>query len=158
MDLFGRPDLTLDLREALPLPDGSADRIYSEHFFEHLEYVDAQRLLREALRVLGPGGDLQIGVPDSEWPISAYGDPKNEYFELARERWHPEWCDTRMHHINYHFRQAGEHRYAYDFETLQKMLLAAGFDRAVRREFDPELDSADRRLGTLYVVASKSRT
>jgi len=46
IDLYSNADLTLDMRERTPLPNGSAIIIYSEHFFEHLDYPDdAQHFL-----------------------------------------------------------------------------------------------------------------
>ena len=97
-----------------------------------------------------------MGVPDTEWPITEYtGKTSEGYFETAKERWHPEWCQTEMEHINYHFRHDGQHRFAYDFKTLARALSSVGFQDIARREFDPELDSIDRKLGTLYVSASK---
>ncbi len=38
IDLFGGCDLHLDLRRDLPFRTGSASIVYTEHFFEHLEY------------------------------------------------------------------------------------------------------------------------
>jgi predicted SAM-dependent methyltransferase len=106
--------------------------------------------------VLEPGGLFSVGVPDTEWPLAEYAGQKSDgYYQHARERWHPEWCQTEMEQINYHFRQQGEHRFAYDFETLARALSSAGFQDIRRRDFDPELDSADRKLGTLYVDALK---
>ena len=74
---------------------------------------------------------------------------------MARELWHPAWCDTRLHQINYHFRQGSQDKYAYDFETLAKVLADAGFVQVTRREFDPALDAENRRRGTLYVDGFK---
>lgn len=102
------------------------------------------------------GGLFSVGVPDTEWPIAEYAGLRREgYFQIVKERWHPAWCQTEMEHINYHFRQAGEHRFAYDFITLAKVLTSVGFQKVHRREFDAELDSKDRELGTLYVNAFK---
>jgi len=149
-------DLQLDLRRPLPFPPGAAAIIYSEHFFEHLEYpLETGAFLTESLRVLQPGGLFRVGVPDTEWPIIAYATGDARYFRLANERWHPRWCDTRMHNINYHFRQGTEHKYAYDYETLAKVLIQAGFSSVTRSEFDPAFDSESRRVGTLYVEARK---
>lgn len=161
---FRDADLQLDLREEFPFRDGSASIVYSSHFFEHLEYPDqAMKFLRESWRVLKPGGILSLGVPDTEWPIISYANGDSEYFRLARDRFHPKWCDTRMHNLNYHFRQGTEHKYAYDFETLAKILNEVGFVSVERRPFKPGLDSENRRvaflpLGTasLYVDAYKS--
>lgn len=158
VDLRQGADLRLDLRRELPFGDGSACVIYSEHFFEHLEYPDeAGSFLQETYRVLAPGGLFRVGVPDTEWPVRAYTSDDSGYFDLARERgWHPGWCQTRMQHLNYHFRvRRGEHKYAYDFETLAKSLAGAGFISVERAGFDSNLDSARRELGTLYVTASK---
>ena len=153
IDLTAGADLRLDLREALPFVSGSASIIYSEHFFEHLERPDAVRFLSEARRVLRPGGVFSVGVPDTEWPLLAYARKEDEYFVLARDHWHPNWCNTRLHHLNYHFRQDRQHKYAYDFETLEKMLEEAGFCSIARRPFDPALDDIGREKGTLYVEA-----
>src|SRR5262245_40369277 len=38
IDLVACADLQLDMREAMPLPDKCAQMIYSEHFFEHIDY------------------------------------------------------------------------------------------------------------------------
>ena len=156
-------DLHLDLRERLPFPDECASIVYSEHFFEHLEYPEpAMTFLRECWRVLLPGAILSMGVPDTEWPLISYANGDPEYFQLARDRFHPQWCDTRMHNLNFHFRQGSEHKYAYDFETLSKILKDVGFISVERRPFQRGLDSENHMvpflpLGTasLYVKADK---
>jgi SAM-dependent methyltransferase len=57
IDLSDTADVTLDLREPIPVPDGSCVIIYSEHFFEHLDYPgDAMRFLSECHRLLEAGG------------------------------------------------------------------------------------------------------
>lgn len=147
-------DARLDLREPLPLPDGVASVVYSEHFFEHLRYPDeAERLLAESMRVLEPGGVFSVGVPDTEPLLRAYPDDAS-FFAEAREKWH-HGMTTPLHQINHHFRQAEEHRYAYDYETLKECLERAGFVGVRRREFEAGLDSEWRRDGTLYVAAQR---
>jgi predicted SAM-dependent methyltransferase len=158
IDLFPRsPDvLPLDLRRDLPFLDETASIIYAEHVFEHLEYPEeARHFLGEAYRVLQPEGILSLGVPDAEISLKAYASRDAEHFEFDR-RWHPDWCDTPMHHVNYTFRQGKEHKYAYDFETLSRIILNAGFCNAERRQFDADLDSEARRIQTVYVNARKS--
>ncbi len=158
-DLFEEgADLSLDLREPLPFPDKSATTIYSEHFFEHLEYpAEVESFLKECWRVLAPGGVFSVALPDTQWPLLSYANHNQEYFlEAKNRRWGPEWCrETRLHQINYHFRQGGEHKYAYDFETLAKVLQNAGYGNIIERGFDPALDSVRRKLGTLYVEACR---
>ena len=157
VDLNDDADISLDMREPLPFENESFQMIYSEHFLEHIDYPEQTlAFLRECYRVLEPGGIFSVGVPDTEWPIQEYCGIKDEgYFRTAKEQGHPAWCQTRMEHINYHFRQVTQHRFAYDFETLNACLAGVGFEKIRRRPFDRELDSEDRELGTLYVDAVK---
>jgi len=157
IDLSDEADLHLDLREPLPFAENSASMIYSEHFLEHLEYPDqALNFLKGSLRVLRPGGLFSVGVPDTEGPLKSYASGDDGYFLDVREHWHPAWCNTRMHNLNYHFRQKGQHKYAYDYETLARVLDEAGFVSVARRPFKPDLDDARRGPGTIYVDAHKS--
>ena len=156
IDLFDPgADLRLDLREKWPFADGSISHIYSEHVFEHFElHEEVVHFLSEAHRVLQSAGLFNVGVPDTEWPLRAYGNPDNPYWPFSKTV-HPQWCETQLDHINYHFRQDGEHKYAWDFETLARSLRRFGFTEVSRREFDPALDAEFRRTGTLYVTAIK---
>ena len=130
--------------------------IYSEHFFEHLDYPSVtMHFLSESFRILEPGGIFSVGVPDTRWPLRDYvGNGDLGYVEaMEARRWHPDWCRTRMEHINYHFRQDGEHRFAWDFETMEQALCDVGFVEIRQRKYLPERDTESRALGTLYVDA-----
>lgn len=150
-------DLQLDLREPFPFPDQAASTIYCEHFFEHLSFPqDAVHFLRESYRVLAAGGTISLGVPDTQWPLQSYVSGDSDYFEFARRACgHPDWCDTRLHQINFHFRQHSEHKYAYDYETLRQVLDSVGFSEIHRRPYDPARDSEQRASGSLYVDARR---
>ena len=158
VDLFPGGDMTLDIRRGLPFDSDCCDLIFSEHCFEHFDYPEAiTQLFRECLRVLSRGGALRFSVPDTEWPLTDYRDgPNAPYFKACEKYgWHPADCTTRLEHINYHFRQGTEHRYAYDFETAEKVLETAGFVGIQQSAFDPSLDSEHRKVGSLFVVARK---
>jgi predicted SAM-dependent methyltransferase len=156
VDLFhSRADLQLDLRAPWPFPDNSVSYIYSEHLFEHFEFhVEVPHFLREALRVLEPGGFFDVAVPDTVPLLKSYGDPSAPYWSIALARGFHPGCQTQLERINYHFRQNGKHKYAWDAETLARALQTAGFTAVAQRDFDPTLDSAQRLL-SLHMVGKK---
>lgn len=59
-----------DIRDPIPLPDGSVNRILSEDFMEHIRPEKIKELLAECFRLLKRGGMMRIGVPD-------YNNPKD---------------------------------------------------------------------------------
>jgi predicted SAM-dependent methyltransferase len=147
-------DLHLDLRRPVPWLDNQVQRIYSEHFVEHLRFPgDLEHFLGECKRVLCPGGLFEAGVPDAEKSLISYAKQDREYF-VSERRWHPDWVRTHMDHVNYTFRQGDEHQWAFDFETLRVRLEDAGFCEVRRREWNSETDLPGWE-GCLYVVATK---
>jgi predicted SAM-dependent methyltransferase len=115
---------------------GCADYIYTSHFLEHLEYPDEAGLfVRECWRILRPGGVLRIVVPGIQKIIEAYFVDDQDFFKI-QARFHPEECTTKMEHLLYALQQHGEHKYGYDFETCQKLLIASGFSKAILSDFN----------------------
>lgn len=57
------PEILCDAR-AVPLPDGCADTVMAIHVFEHFHRWDAEAVLAEWKRLLKPGGDLILELPD----------------------------------------------------------------------------------------------
>ena len=156
IDLSRKADVILDIRNPIPLPSSSCSIVYSEHFLEHLSYpADTLTFLSECYRLLEPGGSFSVGVPDTEGPIKEYVAQINDKtISFWKKDGFPEWCETEMDYINYHFRQDGEHLFAYDFETLKNVLKKVGFIDIHKRPFDQNLDSQKRKEGTLYIDAS----
>jgi SAM-dependent methyltransferase len=53
----------------IPLPDGSADAVFSTHVLQHFSTTDAAAgYIREMHRVLLPGGTVMLHVPLIVWP------------------------------------------------------------------------------------------
>jgi len=50
-------------RDAIPAFAGTVDTLFAVHFLEHLSVAGVVRVLREAERVLQPGGTFNIVVP-----------------------------------------------------------------------------------------------
>ena len=57
--------------EALPYSDGSFDLVFSNEVLEHVQ--DDRQALREAVRVLAPGGHLALFVPNRLYPFETHG-------------------------------------------------------------------------------------
>ena len=62
----------LDIRRGLPFADSSASVVYSSHMIEHLFRDEAGAFLRDALRVLVPGGICRVIVPDMRSMVQWY--------------------------------------------------------------------------------------
>ncbi len=114
--------------------DQSADLIYASHVLEYFSFSAVPKVLKEWRRVLKPGGQLKLAVPDFENLAKAYfknGDvlsiqgPLYGFFEI---------------------KSAGEnmvlnHKVAYDLRLLKKVLEENGFSGVKKydwKDFLPE--------------------
>jgi SAM-dependent methyltransferase len=101
--------------QCLPFADGSYDAVIMSEVLEHLE--DDLEGLRQAHRVLKPGGVLAITVPYERYP--AWYDPINRAAEALRRRpirrgpFAGIWAN---------------HRRLYRVEALRALLVNAGFE------------------------------
>ena len=162
IDLDADPSVNLaaDLGRSIPLRSNSVDFIHSEDFIEHLDIEPGLQFIREAFRVLRPGGVMRIATPDLRALI-------NEVY-FGRHPEHLRWCnefldaDGPCAALNMHLRMNGAHRFIYDEEHLRRVLEECGFTvRRVRynRSSYPELRFLELRdFGlSLYVEATKAR-
>jgi SAM-dependent methyltransferase len=53
-----------DIAKPLPYADSSIAVVFAEHVIEHVPFVDGLNFLREAHRILEPGGVLRLAFPD----------------------------------------------------------------------------------------------
>jgi predicted SAM-dependent methyltransferase len=147
---FGRP---------LPFPSESFDGVFCEHVMEHFSLEDGQRLAREVYRILRLGGCFRVVVPDAELLLRRYFDTPDEMVAQRRAG-----EATPMEIVNLYFRQRYEHQFLYDWSTMEKMLLGAGFETVSRAAFGQGrqclpaiLDDEKYEWESLYVEALKSR-
>lgn len=157
--------LAMNVQWGLPFADRSVERVFVSHLLEHLYFPnDATKFLGELKRVLAPGGQVRIVVPDVEQCIEAYASRDASFFASRRETW--EWWPENPTRLEDFLAYAGAgpdpgylfeaHKFGYDFETLGKLLADCGFTHVRRSEFmasdDPALrvDSVSSVAGARY--------
>ncbi len=116
------PDLVASV-DALPtLADASVDVIEANHLFEHLTLATARRALREWARVLKPGGELHLELPDLEACIRILGKHEDKHgIDLGMigiYGWPPDIEAQGVPQM---------HKWGWTRRTLTKELGAAGF-------------------------------
>jgi predicted SAM-dependent methyltransferase len=158
-----------DCRKSLPFPNNSVKAIFCEHFFEHIDYTEeVPSFLSECHRALEPGGVIRIIVPDMERYLRAYCSDgwealaKLRPLDVKRQDFHyGHKYNTRMELVNMLFRQGHEHKFGYDYDTLNFLLHRYGFSTVIKQEFGKSLlselliDSPERESESLYVEAVK---
>ncbi len=75
----------LSAEMTFPHETGSINLVYSSHNFEHLDDLTVERALREARRVLHPGGAIVVKIPDFQRFLMAWRTDDHDY--LSTERW-----------------------------------------------------------------------
>jgi len=78
-------DISVDIRDGLPLPDESFDYIVSIHALPEIAYPDLVPVLTELRRVLKTGGTLRLALPDIDRGINAYLRGDLGYFLIPDE-------------------------------------------------------------------------
>ena len=127
VDLLRDPEgycVQLDATRPWPFAAGSAEAVNSEHFIEHLSDDGARAYLREAHRVLRPGGVIRTSTPDLEGMARALLERSPR--DLETNRSHGYAASTHGELVNNYVYSWG-HRRIYDEETLALMLEQAGF-------------------------------
>lgn len=119
-----------DVAKGLPLSDGSVDVIYSSHMLEHLDRDEASVFLKEARRVLRPGGIIRLAVPDIQKHVRQYIESEDADAFIAGTF----LCNPRPRTIVQRLRillvGTRHHQWMYDGGSLCRLLLAHGFVKA----------------------------
>jgi SAM-dependent methyltransferase len=158
IDATDGAQIRLDLRRALPFPNGSVAEIHSEHFLEHLRYPDeVMGILREAWRVLAPGGLFSFSVPNVRPYAEAY---VRDDLDWLRDRVYDRppggaYDDTALDVLAWFALREGEHLTLFDGENACHRMRLAGFSEVKTREFDPARDY-NRRESSVYVEGRKA--
>ena len=117
--------------DRLPFPDNSIEFVYTEHMFEHILPMQCSAFLKEAYRVLKPGGVIRITTPDLEKYLMGYAERKkgNKFLADHASRWPPMGKlgtpYTAATIVNNIFRNY-EHKWVYDLEEMTRTAMHAG--------------------------------
>lgn len=158
-----------DIRKPLPYRDDSVEVINASHVIEHLVVDEAKGFLKEAKRVLVPGGRIRIGVPDAMGIIHRYVHGKmDELAEHIQEEYRAVKSQGLKFAIVFFGAGASDldtyrgHKACYDHESLREVLRFAGFkDVRPSRYNESEVEilrGIDEHPGvTIWVEGVKSR-
>jgi len=158
-DLTSGPgvDIGCDIRDGLPLQDGSIDYAVSVHGLPELPYPELQNALRELRRVLRPEGVLRLGLPDFEKAVRAYQEGDAGYFLVPDDE-----IRSLGGKLIVQLTWYGHSRSMYTFDFTEELLYRAGFRRVTRCAYretaseHPEIVELDNREGgSLFVEALK---
>ena len=119
----------LDATKILPFADGSIYDFFGEQVIEHLTYDDGLGFLKEAHRVLVPGGKVRLVTPNLLSFLALFGDQKPPTY-MARKLdfhfWPPVSPDPACFILNNEMRSWG-HQFVYTPKMLRASFEKAGF-------------------------------
>jgi predicted SAM-dependent methyltransferase len=152
-----------DVTRGLPLQTGSVDVLYSSHMFEHLDQQEVLLFLKEARRILRPGGTIRLAVPDIRMRAERYietGDADAFIASTNMARPRPRTLAKRLGILLAGTRQ---HQWMYDGLSLSRLLLSQGFTSPrilkageTQIESPENLDLHERADESVYVEALNS--
>ena len=134
--VIGKGVLYFNALNRLPLGNGSSRRIHCEHFLEHLTFQQAVAFLEDCRRVLAAEGSMRLIIPDAEKYMNAYVARNDGFFDQLRFLGNASRSlETNMMVCNQMFRMGGDHRFAWDFTTIEQVSRGAGFSFVERSEW-----------------------
>lgn len=111
-----------------PFESNSVDKVYCNHAIEHLTQPQAQRLIREVMRILKPGGIFHVETPNLTKALQ-HGSEMEDLEEKTPEI---AWGSIVSTIYGGHSIGIGSefnlHRYGYNHFTLSRLLKESGFE------------------------------
>ena len=112
-------DIEHNLEDGIPFADNSVSEIYSSHFLEHIPHRNVKFVLQECSRVLLPGGNITIEVPNLKESLQ-------KFLKMdERTRWENGWEQI----FGNQKRQFEYHKTGFTKGRLKELLAKTGFER-----------------------------
>lgn len=147
--------------EPLPFADETFERVYASHVLEHIPWFQTLDALREAWRVLVPGGTLEVHVPDFHLLATAaiyeYCPDTHAEGGLNQELHWMHWVAERLFHVG---PDPQWHKACFNASHLRWCLRRAGFDEitSMPRENGGQHGIVDLGMLAVKPVSSSPRT
>lgn len=89
VDISATPavDVVADISRLGCFADGRVAQIYACHVLEHFSHEDTKRVLDRWYRLLEPGGELQLSVPDMDRIVKVYIDNWQHFQTAGNSPW-----------------------------------------------------------------------
>ncbi|MCK5449773.1 methyltransferase domain-containing protein [Candidatus Pacearchaeota archaeon] len=148
-----------DINYGLPFEDSIVKNIFTSHFIEHLTKEQSKKVLNECYRILKKGGILRIICPSLDEEVAKIQKDILDYKKTNNAEIMQKHLtfSEKIFMFKYHNRFAF-HRYIYNFEEMEKILLEIGFKEVKKCNFKegkmPQVKLLDTRSG-LIVEAIK---
>jgi predicted SAM-dependent methyltransferase len=128
----------MDATQKFPFADNTFDYIFAEHMIEHITFDEAQQMLNECCRTLKPDGVIRLATPDLDNAVKLLQEPDKaehqQYIKYYVEKFYgknyPILPALQINKLFYGF----HHRFIHNFESLEYLLLQAGFKNIIACE------------------------
>ena len=151
-----------DATRRIPEPSDSVEAIYTSHMVEHLDLAEVKNFLGEAIRVLAPGGNIRIAVPDISVHIGEYLETKDANLFIETTRMTCAKPKSLIEKLKFVMVGPRHHHWMYDGSSLSTLLSDVGFVNAqvvaageTTLPNPGSLDLNERARESVYVEASK---
>lgn len=132
----------------IPVEDCAFDRVYSAHSLEHISWRKTHQTLEEWFRILKPGGEVHIIVPNLRWIVEQYlangqGWTEDAGVMTGDERQHLTTGSGLSHSLWANFKlfsstaDSDIHLAGFDRWILEQRLKDAGFEK-IKLVYDKE--------------------
>lgn len=143
---YRTPDAYMDIRNLKDIPNASFSYVRASHVLEHFCISETRSILKEWVRILEPGGTIDIVVPDFDDIVKEryYGNVDGKYDKWWEETMNDKglWWDTpekeplrtkemalmQLLYLN------GHHKAFFNFEFLKGLLEEQGISGVERYE------------------------